>query len=39
MSRAVFETPIIAPDASRTGETVSEMSIGRPSFVRRTVSK
>ena len=30
---------MIAPDASRTGDTVSEISIGRPSFARRTVSK
>jgi hypothetical protein len=39
MSRAVYDTPIIVPDTSFTGETVREMSMRRPSFAMRTVSK
>ena len=39
MSRAIFEAPMICPVWSRTGETVNDTSICRPSFARRTVSK
>ena len=39
ISRAIFETPMIAPDSSRTGDIVREMSISRRSLVMRTVSK
>ena len=39
MSRAIFETPTTRPVASRTGDTVSEMSTSVPSLRRRTVSK
>ena len=39
MSRATFDAPIIAPRASLTGDTVSDMGMKRPSLVRRTVSK
>ena len=38
MSLATFEAPMMLPSASRTGETVSETSMMRPSFVRRFVS-
>jgi hypothetical protein len=33
MSRAIFEAPMISPEATRIGETVSEMSSTRPSLV------
>ena len=39
MSLATFEAPMILPSASRIGETLSETSMMRPSFVRRLVSK
>ena len=39
MSRAIFDTPMMVPESSRTGETVSEMSMRRPSLARRSVSK
>ena len=39
MSRATFAAPIIVPSASRIGETLSETSMIRPSFVSRWVSK
>ena len=39
MSRAIFDAPMIAPPAVRTGETVSEMFTSEPSFRWRTVSK
>ena len=38
-SRATFEAPTMLPLLSRIGEMVSEMSIRRPSFAIRTVSK
>ncbi len=39
MSRATFDAPMMVPLAVRTGDTVSEIGIRRPSLVRRTVSK
>ena len=39
MSRAIFEAPTTRPVESLTGETVSDTSTRRPSFVTRTVSK
>ena len=39
MSRATFDAPTTRPSASRTGETVREMSSRRPSLATRTVSK
>ena len=39
MSRATFAAPMIVPSASRIGETLSETSMTRPSFVSRWVSK
>ena len=38
MSLATFEAPMMLPSASRMGETVSETSMMRSSFVRRFVS-
>ena len=37
MSRAIFEAPMIRPELSRMGETVSAMSMIVPSFRRRRV--
>ena len=39
MSRAVFETPITVPLASRIGEMLSETGTSRPSLCRRQVSR
>jgi hypothetical protein len=39
MSLAILEAPMIRPCASLIGELVSEISIFRPSFVMRTVSR
>ena len=39
MSRAIFEAPMTRPSGARMGETVSEMSIGRPHLSWRIVSK
>ena len=39
VSRETFDAPMTRPSASRTGETVSEISRRRPSFATRTVSK
>ena len=38
MSRATFDAPIIVPEASRIGDTVSDTFRTRPSFVWRFVS-
>jgi len=39
MSRATFEAPMMRPAEFRTGDTVREISTGRPSLARRIVSK
>ena len=39
MSRAIFKAPTTRPVESLTGQTVSDTSTRRPSFVTRTVSK
>jgi hypothetical protein len=39
MSRATLDAPITCPDLSRSGDTHNDMSISRPSFATRTVSK
>jgi len=39
MSRATFETPMIFPVSSRTGEIVTDTFSSRPSLVWRMVSK